>query len=48
MEMKRIEKLLRDAALEGVIKCPKGHLLEPDNPQCQCGWKNPLVGAGLI
>jgi hypothetical protein len=46
--MKGLNKLLKEAAIDGVIHCPKGHGLEPDAPVCQCGWKNPLVILGMI
>lgn len=44
-----IMKLLKQAAYDGVIECPNcGGNLEPDNPKCQCGWKNPLPARGYI
>lgn len=43
------ELLAEQAEKEGYIECPgcKNHL-EPDTESCTCGWKNPLVGLGLI
>ncbi len=44
-----LEKLLEDAAIEGVIECGKcGNSLEPDAEHCSCGWKNPLIKMGYI
>jgi len=43
-----LEDLLQQA-LDGVIECPEcGLLIEPDCPECSCGWKNPLVKLGMI
>lgn len=34
---------------EGIVECKKcGNLIEPDCPECYCGWKNPIVRMGLI
>jgi len=45
----RIGKLLEEAAEEGIIICPDcGAPLEPDAPECGCGWVNPLLKEGLI
>ena len=47
--MSKMEKLLQQAAEEGIIKCPKcGNNLEPDAEKCYCGWTNPLVKSGYI
>lgn len=47
--MSELEKLLKQAAEEGVIKCPKcGNSLEPDAEGCYCGWKNTLLELGYI
>lgn len=44
-----LTKLLKQAALEGVITCPVcGRSLEPDADECPCGWKNRLVKEGWI
>ena len=44
-----IERLLEEAAEEGIIICPDcGASLEPDAPECACGWVNPLLKEGLI
>lgn len=49
MKHKQIERLLRDAAYEGIIKCSKcGNSLEPDAEKCHCGWVNPLRRLGYI
>jgi len=49
MTDKEIEKLLEQAAIDGIIYCPKcGNSLEPDAEKCQCGWINPLRECGLI
>jgi len=46
---KIIDKLLRQAAYDGVIECPKcGCNLEPDAEKCQCGWINILRAQGFI
>lgn len=39
-----ISELLKEAAINGTITCPKcGRELELDNPKCSCGWENILV-----
>lgn len=44
-----IEQLLEQAANDGIITCQFcGNRIEPDCPQCHCGWKNPLVEDGWI
>ena len=49
ISQKEIERLLRDAAINGVIECLEcGNPLEPDADECICGWKNPLLELGLI
>jgi len=45
----KLGDLLKQAALEGVITCPKcSSSLEPDAERCSCGWKNVLVKFGFI
>lgn len=49
MNQRSLTKLLREAAIEGVITCPKcENQIEPDAEKCHCGWKNPLREMGLI
>jgi len=44
-----MEEVLMEAAFEGVITCPEcGNRIEPDCDICCCGWKNPMLGLGLI
>lgn len=48
-KMAQLEQLLKQAALDGVITCPKCHNnLESDAEKCSCGWKNPLPEGGWI
>ncbi len=44
-----VESLADQAEKKGYIECLgcQNHL-EPDTDYCTCGWKNPLVGLGLI
>lgn len=48
--MSVLEKLLREAALEGVIHCPEcGNVMEPDADSCvECDWKNVLKEGGWV
>jgi len=44
-----MESVLEEAAMDGVITCREcGGLIEPDCEECSCGWKNPLIGHGMI
>ena len=41
--------LLEQAVFDGVMDCPEcGNRLEPDCPECECGWKNTILGMGMI
>lgn len=48
--MSEVLEILGQAAIDGVITCPKcGTLLEPDADKCpECGWNNVLKEYGLI
>jgi len=47
--MGKLSELLKAAAIDGVITCPKcGNSLEPDAEKCGCGWKNILRLFGFI
>ena len=47
--MSDILELLGQAAIDGVITCPKcGNRLEPDAEKCSCGWVNELRERGMI
>ena len=49
MVKNKIDQLLKQAAYDGVIECPKcGRNLEPDAEKCSCGWVNPLRKYGFI
>lgn len=44
-----IQSLLKQAEETGHIECPDCETeIPPDVEYCTCGWKNPLVGLGLI
>ena len=48
MEYEELEDIMKEA-IEGLIYCRDcGNTLEPDNPECSCGWKNPIVEMGMI
>jgi hypothetical protein len=41
--------ILQQAVEEGIIVCPEcGDEIEPDCPECFCGWENPLLANGYI
>lgn len=41
--------MLEQAALDGVVECPKcGASLEPDFDKCSCGFSNVLKDLGYI
>ena len=47
--MTKLEHLLKQAAEDGIITCPKcGCSIEPDSEKCSCGWRNPLPAGGYI
>lgn len=44
-----INRLLKQAAEEGLIRCPScSQFIEPDCNECSCGWNNILIEEGLI
>ena len=47
--MSLIERLLEEAATDGVITCPEcGNLIEPDCEVCCCSWENYLLKYGYL
>lgn len=46
--MDELEDILEEA-LDGIIYCREcGNMIEPDCPECSCGWINPIFEMGLI